>query len=251
MLTNVPGGTAAQSLMTPYLSFLLSPFVEQLQGSDDREEGSFGPTELCVVQTLTKSMNVDDGGPYNRPIIAQSSDDHLICPLETAFWRDDRLQQVMPVLIALIAPAGADQDAPSPSGTGTGGGREAVSACLVALGETATDDALLKRLNLDVLMHTRADDALVRIFALQCARALWTAHGSKLVGAWASPPNDEYLEYLLTAVPTFFCHQLGFVLETVTFIVECAEDEHDGVVSETHVLKAAVEGVTGERITGA
>jgi U3 small nucleolar RNA-associated protein 10 len=36
----------------------------------------------------------------------------------------------------------------------------------------------------------------------------------------------------------------------VTFIVECAEDEHDGVVSETHALKAAVEGVTGERITG-
>ena len=54
------------------------------------------------------------------------------------------------------------------------------------------DDALLKRLNLDVLMHTRADDALVRIFALQCARALWTAHGSKLVGAWACPPSDVF-----------------------------------------------------------
>jgi hypothetical protein len=49
--------------MTPYLSFLLSPFVEELRSSDDREEGSFGPTELCVVQTLTKSMNVDEGGP--------------------------------------------------------------------------------------------------------------------------------------------------------------------------------------------
>ena len=51
--------------MTPYLSFLLSPFVEQLRGSGNREEGSFGPTELCVVQTLTKSLDVDEGGPYN------------------------------------------------------------------------------------------------------------------------------------------------------------------------------------------
>lgn len=93
------------------------------------------------------------------------------------FWRDDRLQQVVPVLVALVSPAGASQDAQM-------GDREIVSASLVALGDAATDGGLLKRLNLDVLMHTRSDDTLVRIFALQCARALWTAHGSKLVGAW-------------------------------------------------------------------
>ncbi len=60
--------------MTPYLSFLLSPFVEQLRVSDEREEGSFGfgQTELCVVQTLTKSMDVDEGGPYNPPVIAHA-----------------------------------------------------------------------------------------------------------------------------------------------------------------------------------
>ena len=43
---------------------------------------------------------------------------------------------------------------------------------------------------------------------------------------------------------------LGFVAETATFIAECAEDEHDGVVSETHALKAAVEAATGEKIEG-
>jgi U3 small nucleolar RNA-associated protein 10 len=64
-----------------------------------------------------------------------------------------------------------------------GSGREIVSAGLVALCDIATDDALLKRLNLDVLMHTRADEVRVRIFALRCALALWTAHGSKLIGA--------------------------------------------------------------------
>ncbi|KAI9454082.1 hypothetical protein F5148DRAFT_1378333 [Russula earlei] len=189
-----------KSLMTPYLSFLVSPFVELLQPRPNgQEEDFFGPVQLCVVQTLTKSMNVDEG----------------------AFWRDDRLQQVVPVLVALVAHAGGE-DAPW-SDSDIGGSRGAVTAALVALGDVATDDTLLKRLNLDVLLHTREDDAHVRIFALQCARALWTAHGSKLV---------------------------GFVSETATFIAECAEDEHDGVVSETHALKAAVEGATGESIEG-
>jgi len=194
-----------KTLMTPYLSFLLSPFIELLQAS---EEDFFAPLKLRVVQALTKSMNVDEG----------------------AFWRDDRLQQLMPVLVALVAHAGQDGPA-SPSedgstGTGTGIGtstRAATSAALVALADSATDDTLLKRLNLDVLMHTRADDARTRIFALQCARALWTAHGRKLI---------------------------GFVSETATFIAECAEDEHDGVVSETHALKVVVESVTGERLDG-
>jgi hypothetical protein len=33
-------------------------------------------------------------------------------------------------------------------------------------------------------MHTRSEEARVRIFALGCARAMWVAHGSKLVGAF-------------------------------------------------------------------
>ena len=58
--------------MTPYLSFLLSPFVELLQGSDDQEEDPFGPAQLYVVETLTKSMNVDEGGPYMQLTITPS-----------------------------------------------------------------------------------------------------------------------------------------------------------------------------------
>lgn len=91
----------------------------------------------------------------------------------------------MPVLVALVAPAGAgavvDQDPDASSSSSPGA---VVSAGLVALCDGATDDGMFKRLNLDVLMHTRAEDARVRIFALRCARALWTAHGSsKLIGA--------------------------------------------------------------------
>jgi U3 small nucleolar RNA-associated protein 10 len=180
--------------MTPYLSFFLSPFIESLQVSDDSdEEDSLGPARLCIVQTLTKSMNVDEGGSSSPP---PSSRAYLLMRRLTfsqtpAFWRDDRLQQLMPVLVSLIPHASigtvVDQDALLPSSSSSKGSnsssRDIVSAGLVALCNVATDDTLLKRLNLDVLMHTRTeDDAPVRIFALQCARALWTAHGLKLIG---------------------------------------------------------------------
>jgi len=36
----------------------------------------------------------------------------------------------------------------------------------------AMDDALLKSINFDLLMHTRAEDARERIFVLSCAEAL-------------------------------------------------------------------------------
>jgi len=67
-------------------------------------------------------------------------------------------------------------------------------------------------------MHTRSDDARLRVFALSCATALWNAHGGKL---------------------------LGFVSETTTFIAECSEDEHDMVLKESLRLKNAVESVAG------
>ncbi|KAG9310969.1 hypothetical protein JVU11DRAFT_8847 [Chiua virens] len=81
-----------------------------------------------------------------------------------------------------------------------------------------TSADLLKRLNLDLLMHTRSEDARVRILALQCATEMWKAEGGKLI---------------------------GFVGETATFIAECAEDENESVVRETHNLKNAVESVAG------
>ena len=84
----------------------------------------------------------------------------------------------MPVLVPLVAHPSA-----------AAGADDALSAALVALCDAATDDALLKRLNLDVLMHTRSDDARARIFALRCASALWQAHGSKLIGMFVLFPR--------------------------------------------------------------
>ena len=129
-------------------------------------------------------------------------------------------------LIAQI-PVSADVQTPE--------GRAAVSECIVALGEAVNDDALVKKINLDVLMHTRAEDARVRLYALTCSEALWRAHGGKLMG-------KLHLRFLCNS--SHF-RPLGFAGETATFVAECAEDDNDSVVREAHRLKDAIESVAG------
>lgn len=115
-------------------------------------------------------------------------------------------------------------------------GRLAVSECIVALGDAINDDSLMKKLNLDILMHTRAEDARLRVYALTCSEALWRAHGGKLMGkSCLIHPADE----------GFLIHLLGFAGETATFVAECAEDDNDTVVREAHRLKDAIENVAG------
>jgi hypothetical protein len=50
------------------------------------------------------------------------------------------------------------------------------------LTDCVTDDALLKSINLDLLMYSRSEDPRLRLFALTCAETLWVAHGGKLLG---------------------------------------------------------------------
>lgn len=115
--------------------------------------------------------------------------------------------------------------------TGTDGEadrRSLLSSTLCALAGAVSEDydergggsggALLKSLNLGILMQTRSEDARQRIFSVQCATELWRTNGIKLV---------------------------GFVTETSTFIAELAEDDNDTVVKETRRLKKAVEDVGG------
>lgn len=102
--------------------------------------------------------------------------------------------------------------------------------------EAVNDDALLKSINLDLLMHTRSEDVRLRTFALACSETLWRAHGGKLLGM----SNN----IIYTCAPKLIVF-VGFVAETTTFIAECAEDENDLVVKESHRLKVAVESVAG------
>ncbi|KAJ6464259.1 hypothetical protein C8R47DRAFT_1180243 [Mycena vitilis] len=180
-----------KGLMNPYMSFLVQPFVATLK---DYSTNTLSDPVLwtCVLDIFSKSLIADDG----------------------AFWRDDKLRLVTPGLVQQVAVCirlGASAES-----------KALVTECLVALTDSVADDTLLKTLNLDLLMHTRSDDARLRVFALACATALWSAHGGKL---------------------------LPFASETATFIAECSEDEHDMVVRESLRLKECVESVAGN-ITG-
>lgn len=54
--------------------------------------------------------------------------------------------------------------------------------CLGILIEAVTDDTLLKKINLNILMHTRSEDSRSRLTALSFSEALWRTHGGKLLG---------------------------------------------------------------------
>jgi len=175
-----------KGLMAPYMSFVLLPFVEILKAfagssADDTN------TWLNVIQTLTKSFSYDEG----------------------AFWRDDKLRQIAPLLVEQVA-VSIRLDVPD--------GKTMLPNTLCAMTDCISNDVLLKSINLSLLMHTRSEDTRLCLFALTCSEALWCAQGGKL---------------------------LGFVPETMTFITECAEHVNDSVVKESRRLKDAVESVAG------
>ena len=143
--------------------------------------------------------------------------------MKTVFWREDRLKQISEPLISQISVV-----CNSFAGVGGEADRKSLSAALCALAGAVSEDydergggsggALLKFLNLGILMQTRSEDPKQRIFSLQCATELWKTNGTKFV---------------------------GFMAETSTFIAELAEDDNDTVVKETRRLKKVVEDVGG------
>lgn len=155
-----------QGLMTPYMSFLLQPLVEMLNGFAKSLDDT--PTWLAVIQTLSKTLAQDERGMYD--LVVKFS---VHSPFSrVVFWRDEKLQQLLAPLIAQVATA-AQLSTPE---------KTALSECLVATAEVIGDDTLLKTLNVNLLMHTRSEDIRVRIYALACSEALWRAHGDKLIG---------------------------------------------------------------------
>ncbi|PCH43122.1 hypothetical protein WOLCODRAFT_121527 [Wolfiporia cocos MD-104 SS10] len=175
-----------KTLMVPYMSFLWQSFLRLF---NDYSTGTAQDQALWrpLLETITKTLMHDEGG----------------------FWRDDKLRQLVPVIVQQIPVCVQSQSNDS---------KHALTECLVATMEAVNDDTLLKSMNLDILMHSRSEDSRLRLFSLACSEALWNAHGGKLI---------------------------GFVSETATFIAECAEDENDSVVREAHRLKEAVESIAG------
>ena len=72
-----------------------------------------------------------------------------------------------------------------------GDSKPAVSECLIAILSLIDDDVMAKSVNLDVLMHSRSEEARVRLFSVSCAEQLWRAHGDKLLGPCLS--LDSYI----------------------------------------------------------
>ncbi|KAF4611649.1 hypothetical protein D9613_003824 [Agrocybe pediades] len=179
-----------KGLMVPYMTFLLQPFTDILTSFAKSSADNFALWS-SVVQVLARTLNFDDAG----------------------YWRDDKLRQIATPLTNQIEVCVRLKFTDS-------AGKAQLQDCFNALIENATDDTLLKNINLGILMHTRSEDARVRLFALSCSEAIWkTSGGGKL---------------------------LGFVAETATFISECSEDENDLVVKECFKLKDAVESVAGK-----
>ncbi|KAI0830231.1 hypothetical protein BC628DRAFT_1357002 [Trametes gibbosa] len=176
-----------KALMVPYMSFTLQSFMEILR-SYSSPMALDGQLWLAVVETLSKAITADE---------------------DRAFWRSDKLRQLVS-LAAQQVPVAVRLNLPNTKDT--------LAGFLVALLGIIDDNVHSKALNLDLLMHSRSEDARVRLLSLTCAEQLWQAHGEKL---------------------------LGFVAETATFIAEAAEDENDVVVQEAHSLKAAVEAIGG------
>jgi hypothetical protein len=97
------------------------------------------------------------------------------------FWRDDKLRQLSKPLIRQVAVCCAsfhDQ-------------RRLLQNALNALADTVTDDSLLKSINLDILMHTRSEDATLRTYALSCSEMIWQNHGGKLIGTSDFEPGNR------------------------------------------------------------
>ncbi|KAH8112066.1 hypothetical protein DFH11DRAFT_1788270 [Phellopilus nigrolimitatus] len=139
-----------KELMTPYMSLLISNFVDVLE-SFQKEENANKELWFATIETLSKSFAVDEG----------------------VYWRDGKLRLVSGPLI---------QQIPVCVNLKTSQGKTLLSECLSALVECLEDDSSVKAVNLAVLMHSRSDDRRVRLFALSCSVTMWQAHSAKLRG---------------------------------------------------------------------
>ncbi|KAI6022898.1 hypothetical protein BKA83DRAFT_89928, partial [Pisolithus microcarpus] len=189
-----------QALMNPYMTVLIRSLTETLQVFGTLN-ASYSTSDAAlwsgIMLTLRKSFENDDG----------------------VFWREDKVAVVLPHLLSQL-PITVSLSSVHSTTSSVENPKQLLIGCLVSLVSLLPSSAAdqLKRLNLSLLMHTRSEDARLRMLALECATEIWKAEGGKLI---------------------------GFVAETATFITECAEDENDSVVREAHKLKNAVESVAG------
>ena len=79
---------------------------------------------------------------------------------------------------------------------------------------TVVDEALLKHINLDILMQTRDDEVRTKLYALNCAHRIWENHGERLA---------------------------GLKTETLPFVHDCADDAHDEIIRGARQFKVVLD----------
>lgn len=79
-----------------------------------------------------------------------------------AFWKDNRLSQVIKPLVTQIPIAASNKL-----------NKEVLKRVFPAFAGISTSDNLLKDLNVAILMQTRSESSAVKLCALECASAIW------------------------------------------------------------------------------
>lgn len=155
--------------MVPYTSTLLKTLETHLKSFANSDDEELPALWVSLVTTLTKTLTYDDGGT-----LVIISGPEILLILYAGFWRDDKLRQISsPVIqqVPLCIKLSGEHDM-----------RVLLQQCLEAIVENTSDEAVLKTINLDLLMHTRSENAKIRHFALTCSGSLWRSHGGKLLG---------------------------------------------------------------------
>lgn len=153
--------------MNPYMTLLLPALHDTLKAFTTQTCTDFVLWD-GVIQTITKSLSFDDGCTLLISMVWPT-----LFTLPSAFWRDDKLQQISALLIEQVEVTSRLNDADA---------KKLLQDCLGILIEAVSDDTLLKKINLNILMHTRSGDSRSRLTALSLSEALWRAHGGKLLG---------------------------------------------------------------------
>ena len=191
--------------MVPYMAFVWGPIYKLL---DDYAIGAVSHADLwtSALVIIAQTLACDEGGLGTICVVPTVAEKVAI-----AFWREDKTRQLVPALVKQI---------PVCVQFHSSQGRTALVDCLVATMEAVNDDALLKKMNIDVLMHTRSEEASVRLLSLTCSAALWKAHGGKLLGKRPLRDHDASFSWFLQVLWPRLLHSSQSARRT-TMIVLC------------------------------
>ncbi|KAG8949590.1 snoRNA-binding rRNA-processing protein utp10 [Tulasnella sp. 419] len=209
-----------KNLITPYMITLLDP-VAQLLEQFANGSASYPDLWESVLQMLSYSFVFDEG----------------------VFWRDDRLEKLLQKLIKQVSvscslgPTSAqelDEHGPTINSHKT-----TLTSCLTHFAHAISREDLLKSFNLALLMESRSEDPKVQLLVLTCVSDIWTKESTRFYRKYYPKHSRGYCD----TIDTFAW--AAFISETMTFVEDLAESEHDEVAKGARALNRIMESVNG------